>query len=131
MVGKYPTGLCIVKARPARHFPGSARTGGDGIGTSAGAIVDDPKATKSGPFVQLSRAVDQLETDAKSRFYELRDGKIWFADDIKREHERLRTSLFHYIVHSRILAIVTAPFIYACIVPFALLDLFVSVYQAV
>jgi hypothetical protein len=93
--------------------------------------VDDPQSTKPGPLIQLSRAVDELEADVKSRFYELRDGKIWFSEDIKREHGRLRTSLFQYIVHSRILAILTAPFIYACIVPFALLDLFVSVYQAV
>jgi hypothetical protein len=101
------------------------------MGARAGVIVDDPQSTKSGPLIQLARAADALEADAKSRFYEFRDGKIWFADDIKQEHERLRTSLLHYIVHSRILAIVTAPFIYACIVPFALLDLFVSLYQAV
>jgi hypothetical protein len=93
--------------------------------------VDDPRSTKPAPLLQLSRAVDHLEADVKSRFYELRDGKIWFSDDVKREHTRLRTSLFHYIVHSRVLAILTAPFIYACIVPFAMLDLFVSVYQAV
>jgi hypothetical protein len=93
--------------------------------------VNDPRSTKPEPLVQLSRAVDQVEADVKSRWYELRDGKIWFSDDVKREHTRLRTSLLHYIVHSRILAILTAPFIYACIVPFVLLDLFVSVYQAV
>jgi hypothetical protein len=75
--------------------------------------------------------VEKLEEEIKSRFYELRNGKIWFSEEIKREHRRLKTSLVRYVLHSRILAIVTAPFIYACIIPFALLDLFVSMYQAV
>jgi hypothetical protein len=60
---------------------------------------------------------------------ELRNGKIWFSEEIKKEHRRLKTSLFRYAVYSRVLAILTAPFIYACILPFVLLDLFVSMYQ--
>jgi hypothetical protein len=76
-------------------------------------------------------SVEELEEEIKSGFYEIRRGKIWFSEEIKREQRRLKTSLFRYIVHSRFLAIVTAPFIYACIIPFGLLDLFVSTYQAV
>jgi hypothetical protein len=78
-----------------------------------------------------SPAVEKLEEELKSHLYELRKGEVWFSEEIKREHRRLKTSLFHYVVHSRFLAILTAPFIYACIIPFALLDLFVSTYQAV
>ena len=75
--------------------------------------------------------IEKLEEEIQSAFYELRNGKVWFSNEIKREHRRLKTSLVRYVLHSRILAILTAPFIYACIIPFALLDLFVSVYQAV
>lgn len=92
--------------------------------------VNDHQSKESGPLVHLP-GVEELEEEVKSRFHELRNGKIWFSEEIKKEHRRLKTSLFRYIVHSRALAIVTAPFIYACIIPFVLLDLFVSIYQAV
>jgi hypothetical protein len=92
--------------------------------------VDDQRSRKSDPLVQLP-AVERLEEEIKSHFYELHNGKIWFSDEIKREHIRLKTSLLRYVLHSRLLAILTAPFIYAVIIPFLLLDLFVSVYQAV
>ena len=85
---------------------------------------------KSDPLVQFP-AIEKLEEVIKSEFYELRKGKVWFSEAVKREQIELKTSLFKYILHSRFFAIVTAPFIYICIIPFALLDLFVSTYQAV
>jgi hypothetical protein len=92
--------------------------------------VADHHSKKSDPLLQLPD-VEKLEEEFKSHFYELRNGKIWFSEEIKREHRRLKTSLVRYVLHSRFLAVVTAPFIYAVIIPFVLLDLFVSVYQAV
>jgi len=92
--------------------------------------VADQHSKKSEPLVQLPEA-EKIEEEIKSAFYELRNGKVWFSNEIKREHRRLKTSLVRYVLHSRILAILTAPFIYAVIIPFVLLDLFVSVYQAV
>jgi hypothetical protein len=85
---------------------------------------------KSDPLIQLPD-LEKLEEEIQSQFYELRKGKVWFSEEIKREHRRLKTSLLRYVLRSRILAILTAPFIYACFIPFVLLDLFVSVYQAV
>jgi len=75
--------------------------------------------------------VEKLEEEIKSKWYELRDGEVWFSEEIKREHQRLKTSLARYVLQSRVLAILTAPFIYAVIIPFVLLDLFVTVYQTV
>lgn len=72
-----------------------------------------------------------LEEEIKSDWYELRNGNVWFSEEIEREHRRLKTSLARYVLQSRWLAILTAPFIYAVIIPFVLLDFFVSVYQAV
>ncbi|MGO9590325.1 MAG: hypothetical protein ACLP3K_09820 [Candidatus Acidiferrales bacterium] len=88
----------------------------------------DPK--KPEPLIQLP-GIEQLKEEVESQFYELRKGEVWFSDEIKREHRKLKTSLLRYVVHSRILAVLTAPFIYACFIPFVLLDLFVSTYQAV
>ncbi len=92
--------------------------------------MTDHRSKKSDPLIELPD-IEKLEEEIKSRFYELRNGKVWFSKEIKREHRRLKTSLARYVLHSRFLAIVTAPFIYACIIPFALTDLFVSLYQAV
>jgi hypothetical protein len=87
-----------------------------------------PKKTEN-PF--SFPIVEKLEEEIKSKWYELRDGKVWFSEEIKREHGKLKTSLSRYVLQSRALAILTAPFIYAVIIPFVLLDLFVTVYQAV
>jgi hypothetical protein len=92
--------------------------------------VAEHGSKKSEPLVHLPD-IKKLEEEIKSEFYELRNGKIWFSEEIKREHRRLKTALIPYLLHSRLLAILTAPFIYVLIVPFSLLDLFVSTYQAV
>jgi hypothetical protein len=92
--------------------------------------VADQHSKKSDPLIQLPD-VEKVEEEIKSAFYELRNGKVWFSKEIEREHRRLKTSLARYVLHSRILAILTAPFIYGVIIPFVLLDLFVSAYQAV
>ena len=91
--------------------------------------MSDDRANPGSP-VQI-HGTEKIEEEIQSAFYELRKGEVWFSDEIKREHRRLKTSLLRYIAGSRVLAILTAPFIYACIVPFMLLDLFVSTYQAV
>lgn len=85
---------------------------------------------KPDPLVQHPGA-GKPEEEIKSHFYELRKGKVWFSEEIKREHRKLKTSLAQYVLHSRFFAFATAPFIYACIIPFVLLDLFISTYQAV
>ncbi|MGH9714167.1 MAG: hypothetical protein ACRD5M_12790 [Candidatus Acidiferrales bacterium] len=92
--------------------------------------MSDDRSKNTEPLIELP-TVEELQEEIKSKFYELRKGKVWFSEEIKREHRRLKTSLFRYIAGSRVLAILTAPFIYACFIPFALLDLFVSTYQAV
>ena len=92
--------------------------------------MTDNHSKKSEPLVQLP-SVEKLEEEIKSQFYELRKGKVWFSEEIKREHRKLKTSLARYILSLRFMVILTAPFIYGCIIPFALLDLFVSLYQAV
>ena len=92
--------------------------------------MTDHGSKKSDPLIKLPD-VEEVEEKIKSQFYELRNGKVWFSEDIKREHRKLKTSLARYVLHSRFFAVLTAPFIYACFIPFVLTDIFVSVYQAV
>ena len=58
-------------------------------------------------------------------------GRIAFEAELLRRHRELRQKLLPYVLGANPLVILTAPVIYAGIVPFLLLDLFVSVYQAV
>lgn len=92
--------------------------------------MTDHRSKKPDHLVHLP-SIQELEEKVESEFYEIREGKVRFSKEIQREHRRLKTSLFDYALSSRFLAILTAPFIYACIIPFALLDLFISTYQAV
>ena len=92
--------------------------------------VNDHASKESKPLDPLPDLL-KIEEEIKSEWYELRNGKVWFSEEIKKEQRRLKTSLVRYVLQSRIMAILTAPFIYAVIIPFVLLDLFVTVYQAV
>ena len=58
-------------------------------------------------------------------------GRIAFEAELLRRHRELRTKLLPYVMGARPLVLLTAPVIYAGIIPFLLLDLFVTVYQAV
>ena len=78
---------------------------------------------------------NELDAELAKRRAELRigleHGRVVFEEELLRRHRELRRKLLPYIVGANPLVILTAPVIYAGIVPFLLLDLFVSVYQAV
>jgi hypothetical protein len=75
-------------------------------------------------------AVDpERDEEFRGPFYELRKRKVWFSDEIRIEHERLKESLWRYIRGSRFFVALTSPFIYGCIIPFMILDLFITLYQ--
>ena len=61
----------------------------------------------------------------------LERGRVVFEQEILRRHRELQVGLAKYILGARPLVVLTAPVIYAVIVPLALLDLFVTLYQAV
>ncbi len=77
----------------------------------------------------------ELEAEMAKRRAELRigleKGRIAFEEELLRRHRELKTRLSAYIVQAQPLVVLTAPVIYAMIVPLVLLDLFVTVYQAV
>jgi hypothetical protein len=61
----------------------------------------------------------------------IEDGKIEFDKAVLKRHREMKTRLLRYIVGARPLIALTAPLIYLLIVPFVLLDVFVTIYQAV
>ena len=58
-------------------------------------------------------------------------GRVAFEEELLRRHRQLRQKLLPYLFGANPLVVLTAPVIYAGILPFALLDLFVGIYQAV
>ena len=87
----------------------------------------------------LTRKIRELETEVDAemakRRAELRvgleRGRVAFEKELLRRHRELKTALSSYIWNANPLVILTAPVIYALIVPLVLLDIFVTVYQAI
>lgn len=78
---------------------------------------------------------EQLESEFEAKRaefeYTIEKRRIVFQDEISRHHNALKTRLWKYVRGARPLIILTAPIIYAMIIPFVLLDLFVTIYQMV
>jgi hypothetical protein len=87
----------------------------------------------------LIERIRSLEAELEAEFarhsaglrYGLERGRIVFEEEVRRRHRELRTGLLRYIATARPLVVLVAPVIYSLIVPFVLLDLFVTLYQAI
>lgn len=78
---------------------------------------------------------DQLEADIDRRSaafrYRLENGRVVFEEEARRRQREMRVRLADFLRQTRPMVVLTAPVIYALIVPFVLLDLFVTLYQRV
>jgi hypothetical protein len=63
--------------------------------------------------------------------YTLHSGRVRFEQEVLRAHRALRVSFARYVFNANVMHVVTAPVVYSLIIPFVLLDVFVTVYQAV
>ena len=63
--------------------------------------------------------------------FQFEKGRIKFEQEIIRRHKQLKTGLWRYLRNANPLVVLTAPFIYSLIIPILILDVFVSLYQAV
>lgn len=77
----------------------------------------------------------ELEAEfAKARAglnYGLEHGRARFEEEVKRRHQALRKGLGRYLAGASPLVVLTAPVIYSLIIPFVMMDLWVSAYQAI
>jgi hypothetical protein len=82
-------------------------------------------------IVQLEREVEIELSRARAQWrYRIDAGRVRFERDVRLAHNRLKQSLPAFIRESSPLNLLTAPVIYSLIVPIALLDLWISIYQA-
>jgi hypothetical protein len=58
-------------------------------------------------------------------------GKVEFEQAVLQRHRQMKARLLRYVLGARPLIAITAPVIYALVIPLCLLDVFISIYQAV
>ena len=75
---------------------------------------------------ELARDVEEQQQRWR---YRVHAGRIWFDDEVRLAHARLRQSIPAYIREGSLLSLLTAPVIYSLIVPLVTLDLWISAYQ--
>ena len=81
----------------------------------------------------IHRLESELEVEfAKCRLqlaYSVKGRVVQFEERVLKRHRELRRGLWKYVLGARPMILITAPVIYSLIIPFALLDVFMSIYQ--
>ncbi|WP_374326104.1 hypothetical protein [Azonexus sp.] len=82
-------------------------------------------------LARIAALQDELEGEYRNTREEWARKKAELADEFARQQQRYKTGLFRFLIRSRLLVVLSAPVIYAGWLPFLLMDLFVSIYQAI
>ena len=87
-------------------------------------IVTDIRKLEQELFLELQKKQDEY-------FYIIKGKKVRFEEETRKYHKKLATRLRTYLATSPILSILTAPIIWSCLFPAALMDLVASFYHSV
>lgn len=86
-------------------------------------------------LAQITVLEDELRSALHEReqhvAYQIHGKRVEFEQSVRQAHQRLRTSLLFWIFKDRPLNLLTGPLIYGMILPLWLLDLCVTLYQAI
>lgn len=80
---------------------------------------------------QIQKLESELEEALSQRADQFIASLEPFTEDFLKQQAELKIGLWKYIRAANPLSIITAPIIYSLIIPFLLLDLFVTVYQKI
>tara|TARA_R110000787_G_scaffold3020_12_gene12262 strand:- start:11976 stop:12593 length:618 start_codon:yes stop_codon:yes gene_type:complete len=94
------------------------------VNSKASAIVDRIRELEAELEIQVAE-------ERRLMGERLGKGRAQLDRDIEKMHRSLRIGVLRYISEAQISVILTAPFIYALLLPFAFLDLSVSIYQSI
>ena len=75
--------------------------------------------------------VDEIHKKEQHFGYEVREKKVYFTEAVNAEHKKLTKSLASYLKDANVFSILTAPFIWSCLIPILLMDAVMSLYQFV
>lgn len=92
------------------------------------AKIDDLMARIHGLELELEAELSRQSAELR---YGFEHGRVVFEAEILRRHREMQTRLSRYILNAKPAIALTAPVIYSLILPLVLLDIFVSIYQAV
>jgi hypothetical protein len=80
----------------------------------------------------LERELEAEFTRVQTRWhYTIESGRVRFEREVRLAHQRLKQSIPRFLRESQLRSVLTAPVIYSLIAPVALLDLWVTIYQAI
>ena len=83
-------------------------------------------------IARLEREVEAEIDRARTKWrYRIEAGRVRFAREARLAHRRLRQGVPRFLRESNLVSLLTAPVIYSMVVPIALLDAWVSLYQAI
>lgn len=90
------------------------------------ALLDRLHATQRDLEDEFDR---QLTRTRKEFNYQLRRGRVVFEKNMRRLQRQQRTGLWQYLSQASLLTVLTAPIIYAMVVPILLVDVTFTLYQ--
>jgi hypothetical protein len=94
--------------------------------------VTQPMHELAQRIVELQVELDrEIERRRRALGVRVRDGLVEFEHGLVIEQQKLKTSVRSFLARSSFGVVITAPVIYAMVVPLLLLDLWISLYQAI
>ena len=87
-------------------------------------ILEEIRELEKSVQAEMKRKEEELK-------YHVTEGKVIFEREIAEMHKKLSSPLIAYIVKAPVLTLLSAPVIYAMVVPTFLLDLCLWIYQAI
>lgn len=75
--------------------------------------------------------IEELQKQEEEFSYEIRKRQIYFEKNVILRHKEYAKRLYSYIIDAPVKHILSAPFIWSCIIPVLLLDAVISLYQRV
>ncbi|MCF3629258.1 hypothetical protein RJ527_17435 [Thalassospiraceae bacterium LMO-SO8] len=83
-------------------------------------------------LVRLEKEIEgKLEAQRETLQYRVEAGRAVFEDEVLRRHRLLKTGLVTFLRRSPLATLLVAPAVYGLIVPFLILDIGVTVFQAI
>ncbi len=82
-------------------------------------------------LVRIQDLQDEVEETYRQAREDFERQRQALAGELKRRQRQYKVGLAGFLLHARPLALITSPVIYAGWIPFLLMDLFVSLYQAI
>ena len=87
-------------------------------------LMDKMRSVEAEIEAELARKQEALRFNFENR-------RVVFEKEILEIHRAIKTKASRYLFHANPLIVLTAPVIYSLLIPVVLLDIFVSVFQAV